>query len=93
MRIKPNVKAVDVLLAEILASDDVQSNARRRTFPREVAEAVRYYMVWGKANTRLEALIKLAAPLSIDVVNRVERIGRETDAETASQKVRQRGRR
>jgi hypothetical protein len=85
MRLKPKVKDVEALLSEILADDEKQTNKRRRTFPPEVADAIRYLQVWKQAGTKLDALIKLAQEPSAEIVERVMSLGNRKDADTVTQ--------
>lgn len=84
MRMKPKVKAADAILAEILADDAEQPGRSRRTFPPELAEAIGYYLQWGRSRNRLEALIELATPLAGEVVDKVRSIGTEDVSETVT---------
>ena len=84
MRMKPKVKAADAVLAEILADDAAQPSRSRRTFPPELAEAIGYYLQWGRSRNRLEALIELATPLAGEVVSKVRSIGTEDVTQTVT---------
>jgi hypothetical protein len=71
---KPRTKQLDALLSEIIAEDSRQRAKSRRIIPPEVVEAMDYFVLWNRARTRAEALIQLALPLSVGVVEKVHDI-------------------
>jgi hypothetical protein len=84
MRMRPKVQQLDALLAEILAEDEKRRARSRRTIPADVAEAIDYFVAWKLARNRAEALVRLAEPLSAEVVAKV----RSLDLQRARRRVR-----
>ena len=84
MRMRPKLQQLDALLSEILAEDAHRRTRSRKSIPTEVTEAMDYYVSWGLARSRAEALVRLAEPLSIEVVAKV----RSLDLEAAGRRVR-----
>ena len=74
MRTRALLKQLDDLLDEILA-EDARTRARsRRIIPREVADAMEYFVRWKRARNRAEALIQLALPLAVGVTEKVREV-------------------
>jgi hypothetical protein len=86
MRMRPKLQQLDDLLSEILEEDGKRRARSRRSIPSEVTEAMDYYVSWGLARNRAEALVRLAEPLSIEVVAKV----RSLDLQAAGERVRTR---
>jgi hypothetical protein len=86
MRMRPKVQQLDALLGDILDEDAKRGARSRRTIPPEVTEAMDYYVAWGLARNRAEALVRLAQPLSLEVVDKV----RSLDLSAATRRVRSR---
>jgi hypothetical protein len=85
---RPKVQQLDALLCEILAEDSKRRGRSRRTIPSEVTEAMDYYVAWGLARSRAEALVRLAQPLSVEVVAKV----RSLDVHSVGRRMRRRTR-
>jgi hypothetical protein len=83
---RPKLQQLDALLTEILEEDGNRRARSRRSIPVEVTEAMNYYVAWGLARNRAEALVRLAEPLSVEVVAKV----RSLDIQAAGARVRSR---
>jgi hypothetical protein len=92
MRQKPTIKELEKLLKEILDQDAKQRVRSRRTIPAEVAEAMNYFVLWGRARTRAEALLLLARPLANEVIDKVRAVSAEAAAMTQALPEPKRGR-
>jgi hypothetical protein len=84
MRIRAKTKQLDALLSEIIEEDTKQRARSRRIIPPEVVEAMDYFVLWNRARTRGEALIQLAQPFSLEVIEKV----RSIDLQNATNRVR-----
>jgi hypothetical protein len=87
MPMRPKVVQLDTLVKEIVDEDAKRRTRSKRTIPVEVVEAMDYYVAWGLARNRAEALVRLAQPLSIEVIAKV----RSLDLREAKRNVRSRG--
>jgi hypothetical protein len=63
---------------------DTNTRARgRRVLPEELVEAMDYYVRWNLARNRGRALIELAMPMALEVVQKVREIGIQNVKERA----------
>lgn len=85
MRQKPKIKELEKLLGDILEQDTKQRVRSRRTIPIEVAEAMNYFVLWGRSRTRAEALLMLARPLATEVIEKVRAVSAEAAAAVDAQ--------
>jgi len=69
---------------EIIIKHDSKTRARgRRVLPEELVEAMDYYVRWNLARNRGRALIELAMPMALEVVQKVREIGIQNVKERA----------
>jgi hypothetical protein len=66
---------IDRVLESIIKHDTKTRARGRRVLPEELVEAMDYYVRWNLARNRGRALIELAMPMALEVVQKVREIG------------------
>jgi hypothetical protein len=66
---------IDRVLEAIIKHDNKTRARGRRVLPEELVEAMDYYVRWNLARNRGRALIELAMPMALEVVQKVREIG------------------
>jgi hypothetical protein len=66
---------IDRVLENIIKHDTKTRARGRRILPEELVEAMDYYVRWNLARNRGRALIELAMPMALEVVQKVREIG------------------
>jgi hypothetical protein len=66
---------IDRVLESIIKHDSKTRARGRRVLPEELVEAMDYYVRWNLARNRGRALIELAMPMALEVVQKVREIG------------------
>jgi hypothetical protein len=66
---------IDRVLETIIKHDNKTRARGRRVLPEELVEAMDYYVRWNLARNRGRALIELAMPMALEVVQKVREIG------------------
>src|SRR3954452_2645894 len=66
---------IERVLEAIIKHDNKTRARGRRILPEELVEAMDYYVRWNLARNRGRALIELAMPMALEVVQRAGEIG------------------
>lgn len=66
---------IERVLDAIIEHDSKTRARGRRVLPEELVEAMDYYVRWNLARNRGRALIELAMPMALEVVQKVREIG------------------
>jgi hypothetical protein len=74
---------IDRVLESIIRHDTKTRARGRRVLPEELVEAMDYYVRWNLARNRGRALIELAMPMALEVVQKVREIGIQNVRERA----------